>query len=79
MVTVSPGNTVRSGPGDVTVVAVMPQPGEEYILPKRVKEAALARGRPGKRANPNIPAVMRSRGRVIGLRSRTIADIKNLL
>jgi hypothetical protein len=78
-VTVSPGKTERSGPGDVTDVVVRPHPGEEYILPKRVKEAGLARGRAGKRANPNIPAVMRRSGRAIGLRSRTTADIENLL
>jgi len=79
MVTVSPGNTVRSGPGDVTVVVVSPHPAGDKNLPKRVKEAGFARGRAGKRTNPNIPAVMRRNGRATGLRSRTTADKNNLL
>jgi hypothetical protein len=70
---------MRSGPGDVTVVDVKPHPAGGIILPKRVKEAGLARGRAGKRLNPKIPAVMRRMGRVTGLRSRSTADIKNLL
>jgi hypothetical protein len=78
-VTVSPGNTVRSGPGDVTVVDVKPHPAGDIILPKSVKEAGLARGRAGKRVNPNIPAVMRRNGRATGLRSRNTADTSNLL
>ncbi|OLD78943.1 hypothetical protein AUF62_01180 [archaeon 13_1_20CM_52_20] len=78
-VTVSPGNTVRSGPGDVTVVVVGPHPAGRDILPKRVKEAGLARGRAGKRVNPNIPAVMRRSGRATGLRGRIMADTQNLL
>ena len=79
MVTVSPGNTVRSGPGDVTVVVMAPHPAGGNILPKRVKEAGLARGRAGKRVIPNIPAAIRRNGRAIGLRSRTVADMNNLL
>jgi hypothetical protein len=78
-VTVSPGITVRSGPGDVTVVVVIPHPAGDKYLPKRVKEAGLAWGRAGKRANPNIPAVTSRSGRAAGLKSRTTIDMNNLL
>jgi len=78
-VTVSPGITVRSGPGDVTVVVVTPHPAGDKYLPKRVKEAGLAWGRGGKKANPNIPAVTSRSGRATSLRSPTVSDIDNLL
>ncbi len=78
-VTVSPGITVRSGPGDATVDEVKPQPAGVTILPKRAKEAGVARRRLGVKANPRSAVAARRHARTNGLTSRSKATVNNLL
>ncbi len=77
IVTVSPVATVRSGPGEVTVDDVKPQPTGPTNPPNTVKEAGLALvwRRPGMKANPKIPEAIR-RDRTNDLRSRSIVNIE---
>ncbi len=81
MVTASPGATIRSGPGDATVDDVKPQPAGVFIRPNSVKEAglALAWKRPGMKAIPKIPVVIRRDVTTVGLKSLRVFDMDNLL